>query len=109
MGRFMTTRVGSFRPFAALIALVGLAAVATAAHASAFCEVRKTSDGFVALRDAPNANGKRLWRLKPGEMVQLDRTRPNAKGWAAVIYRSEDRKVERTGWVSDRLIEKECG
>ena len=94
---------------AALVALAGLAAGITPASATAFCEVRKTSDGFVALRDAPNANGKRLWRLKAGDMVQLDTTRANAKGWTAVIYRSEDRTIERVGWVAERLIERECG
>lgn len=92
-----------------LATIVGLVAGATSAEATAFCEVRKTSDGFVALRDAPNANGKRLWRLKPGEMVQIDRTRPDKKGWVAVIYRSEDQKIQHSGWVADRLIEKECG
>jgi hypothetical protein len=93
----------------ALAVLAGLAVSVVPGHATAFCEVRQTSDGFVALREAPSASGKRLWRLKPGEMVQIDTTRPKKKGWAAVIYRSEDQKIQHTGWVSDRLIEKECG
>lgn len=79
------------------------------ASATAFCEVKRTSDGFVALRAGPGASAARIWRLKPGEMVQLDRTRPSPAGWRAVIYRSEDGKIERIGWVSARLIEQECG
>lgn len=93
----------------ALVLLAALAGLAIPAQATAFCEVRRTSDGFVALRDAPSAGGKRIWRLKPGEMVQIDDTRETGKGWTAVIYRSEDRKTEKAGWVSSRLIEKECG
>ena len=106
----MTLRSSSFRSgFLASVVLAGLAIPFAPAHATAFCEVRKTSDGFVALRDAPSGSGKRIWRLKPGEIVQLDTTRPRKKGWAAVIYRSEDQKIQHSGWVSDRLIEKECG
>ena len=93
----------------ALVLAAVLAGSALPAYATAFCEVRKTSDGFVALRDAPSASGKRIWRLKPGEMVQIDDTRKTGKGWTAVIYRSEDRKTEKAGWVNSRLIEKECG
>lgn len=101
----MTFRSGFLWP----AVLFGLMASAVPGHATAFCAVLPTSDGFVALRDAPSASARRLWRLKPGDMVQIDRTRPAKKGWAAVIYRSKDQKIQHTGWVSDRLIEKECG
>jgi hypothetical protein len=42
-------------------------------------------------------------------MVQLDTTRPNPKGWTAVIFRSDDGAAEQVGWVSASLIERECG
>ena len=93
----------------AFLALVGLAAGMASAHATAFCEVKRTGDGFVALRAAPSAEGKRLWRLKAGDMVQIDTTRSKTGGWVAVIYRSEDQKTRHIGWVAARLIEKECG
>ncbi len=78
------------------------------ARATAFCEVKATRDGFVALRGAPSAKGPLMRRLKAGEMVQLDTTRPNPKGWKAVIFRGEG-EAEEAGWVAASLIERECG
>jgi hypothetical protein len=79
------------------------------ARATAFCEVKATRDGFVALRDAPSTAGKLIRRLKAGEMVQLDSTRPNPRGWKAVIFRDEAGGKPRPSWVSAGLIEQECG
>lgn len=101
----MTSRI----TLTALALAAAVAGLATPARATAFCEVLKTRDGFVALRDAPSAGGKLLRRVKTGEMVQIDGTRETGRGWTAVIYRSEDGKSEKAGWVSSRLIEKECG
>ncbi|MCZ8183173.1 MAG: hypothetical protein O9322_09410 [Beijerinckiaceae bacterium] len=80
-----------------------------AARATAFCEVKATRDGFVALRDAPSTRGKLIRRLEAGEMVQLDSTRPNPRGWKAVIFRAGEGGKDQPGWVSAGLIERECG
>lgn len=80
-----------------------------AARATAFCEVKATRDGFVALRDAPSTGGRLIRRLKAGEMVQLDSTRPNPRGWKAVIFRADENAKAQPGWVSAGLIERECG
>ncbi|MCZ8185617.1 MAG: SH3 domain-containing protein [Beijerinckiaceae bacterium] len=79
------------------------------AGATAFCEVKATRDGFVALRDAPSTGGRLIRRLKAGEMVQLDSTRPNPRGWKAVIFRADENAKAQPGWVSAGLIERECG
>ena len=98
--------------------VIGLAATAVlcgagASHATEFCMIRKTSDGFAALRAAPDLKAKLLARMKTGEEVQLAQ---GEKGrWREVIYwRGDDRltkgydKHTAKGWVDGRLIE-DCG
>lgn len=92
-----------------ILSMLGLAFLSGQAYASAFCTVLPSRDGYAALRDKPSISGKLIWRMKPDEMVQIDRTRPSGKGWSAVIYRNAERRIVRFGWVAGRLIEKECG
>ncbi|WP_284177122.1 SH3 domain-containing protein [Rhabdaerophilum sp. SD176] len=103
---------GAFRralASAILLAAIFLLLPGGAARATAFCEVKATRDGFVALRDAPSTGGKLIRRLKAGEMVQLDSTRRNPRGWKAVIFREDGEGKVQPGWVSAGLIERECG
>ncbi len=82
-------------------------------QASEFCLIRKTADGFGALRAAPSLDAKRLARMKTGEEVQLLQGR---KGhWREVIYwRGDDRLAKgydahsAKGWVDGRLL-TDCG
>lgn len=85
-----------------------LAVMPTIAHATAFCDVRKTVDGFVALRAEPAASGRLILRMKAGEQVQLDSTVEARKGWVHVHF-WRDGAIRHSGWVSRGLIEKECG
>ena len=86
---------------------------ASTSYATEFCMIRKTSDGFAALRAAPDLKAKLLARMKTGEEVQLAQ---GEKGrWREVIYwRGEDRLTKgydahtATGWVDGRLLE-DCG
>jgi len=107
----MRIRPRKARQFSLLASAAMLASLwfGPSARATAFCEVKATRDGFVALRAAPSTKGTLMRRLKAGEMVQLDTTRPNPKGWTAVIFRSDDGAAEQVGWVSASLIERECG
>jgi hypothetical protein len=79
------------------------------ARATAFCDVRPTRDGFVALRDAPSPDGRLIRRIKSGEDVQLDRERPARGNWMSVYYRGPDRSLNLRGWVNQRLIGDTCG
>lgn len=99
----------------ALIALlaVALACGVTSAQATEFCLIRKTSDGFAALRAAPDLKAKLLARMKTGEEVQL--AQGERGRWREVIYwRGEDRLTKgyeshtAKGWVDGRLLE-DCG
>jgi hypothetical protein len=89
--------------------LMSLAALSTPAHATAFCEVLPTRDGFVALRDAPSPAGKLIRRMKPGEDVRIDSTVRQRGGWMKVFYTGPDRSLSVPGWVSRRLVARECG
>lgn len=95
------------------LATILMAAGASSANATEFCMIRKTPDGFAALRAAPDLKAKLLARMKTGEEVQLAQ---GEKGrWREVIYwRGDDRLTKgydahtAKGWVDGRLIE-DCG
>jgi hypothetical protein len=83
--------------------------IASPAYATLFCDVKKTKDGFVAVREKPDARSKILVKVPFGEDVQLDSTRNEAKGWAPVIYSGPRRGKMIPGWVRSSLIVQECG
>lgn len=84
------------------------------ANATSFCQVRQTNDGFVALRDGPDAGARLLVRMKPGEEVMLGQERRGV--WRRVTWwpegvRTTDQGFNRggrVGWVHGRLID-DCG
>ncbi len=92
-----------------MAAALACAALATPAAATSYCEVLPTRDGFVALRDAPGANGKLLRRMKAGEDVQIDSTVRERGGWMKVFYTGPNRSLMQPGWVNRRLVARECG
>lgn len=94
---------------AAFGAFLGAIVVASPAHATLFCDVKKTKDGFVAVREKPDAKSKILVKVPFGEDVQIDSTRNEAKGWAPVIYSGPRRGKMIPGWVRSSLIVQECG
>ncbi|MFX6040400.1 SH3 domain-containing protein, partial [Acinetobacter baumannii] len=85
-------------------------AVQAPASATAFCEVKQTSDGFVALRAAPDRNAQTLARMKAGDEVML---RDGRRGvWQEVLHWPAGTRVERPGastgrrgWVHAQLID----
>lgn len=90
-----------------------LACGAVPSQASEFCLIRKTADGFAALRSAPSLEAKRIARMKRGEEVQLTQGRKGR--WREVIYwRGDDRLAKgydahsAKGWVDGRLL-IDCG
>lgn len=96
------------------LAAAYLAAFATApARASLFCEVVKTRDGFVALREAPSASGKLLARMKPGDEAML--AGEPVAGWTPVIFWPDRNRIEAgekarviRGYVNRKLLDI-CG
>lgn len=93
-----------------ILALTGLLLAGTLpASATAFCEVKATRDGFVALRAKPDAGAKLLLKVRTGDDVQLDDTRKVTKGWQPVIWRGADRTGNTVGWMRASLLSNECG
>ena len=84
------------------------------ASATEFCYVKKTSDGFVALRRAPGPQSQIVARMKAGDEVMLGL---GVKGnWLEVTWwHGDDRltkgydKKSGQGWVNRKFIDEECG
>jgi hypothetical protein len=91
------------------LGLLALGLAGHAAHATAFCEILPSSDGFVALRQKPDAQSHVLRRLLAGDDVQLDTTRRPVRNWQPVLYWGAERRMPVPGWIKNRLISKECG
>lgn len=100
----------------ALVLLVTATATAEARYA---CAVKRTSDGFVALRDGPSTRHPVIARMRPQELVGL--LHPDTEeivrsgDWLLVRWYPGTRRTEfqmpdvdkvtpRAGWVHDRLI-----
>lgn len=110
------------RPMIAALAATFAAAMilfsAGEAQARYNCGVKRTADGFVALRDSPSPAGKLITRMKPGELVGLlhppkyeDIVRKGR--WLFVRYvpgsninRANDADHDKAipGWVNDALL-----
>lgn len=100
-----------------LLALVacGFAGVAQAAPAPTitYCYVRRTADGFVALRAGPDPGARLLARMRPGEEVLLEEGRSGPWQRAHLMRRNgrgEDGGFapnSPSGWVHSALI-RDC-
>jgi hypothetical protein len=94
--------------------------VATPASATLFCDIKKTPDGFVALRAQPNRTARLVARMKVGDEVLISGAIEPRNGWVHVTWWKGGRfKVEHPGggydksdgegWVYSNLVEDECG
>ncbi len=89
-------------------------AVTAPAEATSFCNLRKTSDGFVALRAGPSADSRMVGRMRSTDEVMLGEGEQGQ--WIEVTWwRGNDRltkgfeKSAGKGWVNRRLVSEECG
>ncbi len=100
------------RRFAAL--LVAGCLLPGAAHASLYCEIVATKDGFAAVRSAPSRSASIVRKHTQSEPILLDDTRrppANAKDWQAVsIEATATKRIVARGWVHKSLIKRDsCG
>ncbi len=83
---------------------------AVPASATTYCYVRPTTDGFVALRAAPDAGSRMLTRMRSGEEVLLEGGRQGIWRQAHLMRRSgsEDGYFGPSpgGWVHSGLIHR---
>jgi hypothetical protein len=91
---------------------------AARAGATAYCEIRQTDDGFVALRAGPSARSEMLEKMRPGDEVLLGQGRVGR--WVEVTFwrggrfasgRNPDGDPATAGgWMREDLIaEDSCG
>jgi hypothetical protein len=87
------------------------------AAATVFCDVKKTRDGFVALRSEPDSKAKLVARMRFGDEVQAITTAGNVNGWMQVIWWKGGRfksggphydASSGKGWAYRKFID-ECG
>jgi hypothetical protein len=108
------------RRFGVCAALFVAVSAPGTASAMVVCWVKKTSDGFVALRAQPSPEGRLIAKMRGGDVVWGD---PDSKvkdrnGWTYVNWVKKSTheatggvtvKIDGKGWVRASLIEDECG
>jgi hypothetical protein len=84
------------------------------AHATTFCNIPQTSDGFVALRSGPGPDNRMIGKMRPGDEVMLDINETDR--WIQVTWwRGQDRHEKGFehkagfGWMHKRFVGEECG
>ncbi len=97
------------------IALITMLSLSQNAHATSFCEIKKTKDGYVALRAAPDQNAPLKGRMTSSDEIML---LSGKKGdWQHVRWwKGDDRHIKGfdafsgEGWMNGKLIEADsCG
>lgn len=105
-----------FRVIPLLVALVvGSAIVSPApASATAFCNLKKTKDGFVALRASPSPDAKLLARMTARDEVMIGEGEQGK--WIEVTWwRGDDRLSKKygghglAGWMNRAFLDDLCG
>ncbi len=84
------------------------------ASATSFCYVKKSPDGFVALRKQPRVSSPMVGRMKQDDEVMIGL---GLKGnWMEVTWWHGDDRLTKGfnkraghGWVNSKYIENECG
>jgi hypothetical protein len=100
--------------------LVGVSLLSIApAAATEYCNVRKTPDGFVALRTSPSPKAKLIAKMKAGDEVLGDSTVDSVKGWMYVTWWKGGRfksgkpngydNPNGKGWVYGKFVDELCG
>jgi hypothetical protein len=87
--------------------------ITSPAAATSFCPVRKTADGFVALRAGPGPGFALVVRMQADDEVQL--LEGQRGSWVEVRHWHGSERLEektrdkfRTGWVNKRYL-GDCG
>jgi len=99
--------------------VITAALIAGPAFATEFCNIKKTRDGFVALRASPSPAGKLTAKMRPGDEVLFDDSVQSRGDWGYVSWWKGSRfkkdgsyafaKPTARGWMNKKLITDECG
>ena len=106
------------KTIAGLAFMASCVLMAAPAFATEFCDIKKTRDGFVALRAAPSPSGKLVGKMRVGDEVLYEVTVASKGDWSYVTWWKGSRfrkggyefgKPTARGWVNSKLIKEECG
>lgn len=112
----MTSRKTSAWLGAAIIGITMCAA--GEASATIFCELKKTPDGFIALRAGPSADARLIGRMAPGDHLQVHSEEKGqwtrATWWKRSVYKDGvlvgRHKPHGRGWMNATFIVPDsCG
>ncbi|WP_457797266.1 hypothetical protein [Methylocystis sp. S23] len=101
-------------PFVALAFAGALSTLSAPASATSFCNLKKTKDGFVALRAGPSPDAKLLAKMTTRDEVMVGEGQDGK--WVEVTWwRGDDRLSKkyggqgRRGWMNGALLGELCG
>jgi len=99
--------------------IAGALLTAGRAFATEFCDIKPTPDGFIGLRERPDAKGKLVARMKVGDEVMINNIVAEKNGWTRVYWWKGGRfqgqsvrgieKADGQGWAKSKLIGDACG
>jgi hypothetical protein len=97
-----------------VLAVAALLALPAPASATAFCNLKKTKDGFVALRAGPDAHTRQLARMTSRDEVMLGEGQQGE--WIEVTWWRGDDRLSRKyggrgliGWMNRAFLDELCG
>jgi hypothetical protein len=100
----------------ALTAVLGVYSLNAEATVGYCAEVQKTADGFLALRESPNASTKALMRLRAGDKIfgpVSSSAGDKLPDWIAVTAvepynrdRKKDETIRVSGYVRSRFVKE---
>ena len=97
----------------ALAVFAGVALAPELASATGFCPLKRTRDGFVALRAHPSPNARLIGRMKREDEI-LTGLREMGRWVEVTWWRGKDRvdkgyrHIAGNDWVNGKLIRGEC-
>ncbi len=92
------------------IPLVLLLLAPTDTFATTQCSVKKTSDGFVALRKGASATAPLILRLRTTDVILISSEREPSGKWLYVSVVKHGGGFGPSGWLNGRLIDNDkCG
>lgn len=90
-----------------VIALVLCAGAPTQTFATTGCPLKKTPDGFVALRKGPSQTAPIVARLSSKDVVVISSDHEQSGEWVYVSKVKGDGGYGPSGWVNGRLIDND--
>ncbi len=109
-----TTKLTKFHRSKSLAVLLTAMLHSAPAHASLYCELIATRDGYAAVRAEPDRQSRMVMRVALDQLVALDPVKQppaRARDWVAVYVESGNpKRIVARGWLHKSLLKPDsCG